>query len=263
MTENQLIKKTAGSPVNEPETGMPQESVQTKTDDSSSEISALKAELEQMKGILMSLESNNKGVNNQGISTAAFTSPNFALENVKQVVAEDFRKIDRLTAMGRINAAQGANLKQGILQKAFGSVNMQGASSPNASADIMGDSFSEFEKSNPGFFSNEARKPLKEYIQQAFDSVSPQELIKIADLVKLIEDAAVKSFEKSKKIDESARLTNNEAKKRLASAVLSASKSHGAHGRTFTREEIGKMTPDEFSKYESEIMQQLREGKIK
>ena len=237
-------------------TGTQNADVKAVSPEKNSEIETLKAELNSVKEILKAIESKPQ--------TAQYHSQNTAQTGVKEIVAQDFQKIDRLVVLGRLNPQQGAILKNEVLQKAFGSSDLQSQpTNEKASGADNSDSFIEFEKSNPDFFSSESRKLVKSYLKKGFDTISQEELSEIVNLIKSVEDAAIKEYELSKSRENAILETNNEAKKRLASTALMSNKAHGGSGKSFTREEIGKMSPEEFRQNEGAIMQQLRKGQIK
>lgn len=245
-SENADVKKVS------PTTEAPPEKAQ-------SEIESLKAELNSVKEVLKAIESRSQ------LETAPQEqAQNTSAAAIKEIVASDFQKIDKLVALGRLNPQQGAILKTEVLKKAFGSSDLQyQPQQESPGPEENSDSFTEFEKSNPDFFSSESRKLVKNYLQNGFNTLSQEELSQIADLVKMVEESAIKEYEQSKARENAILETNNEAKKRLASTALMSAKAPGASGKTFTREEIGKMSPEEFRQNESEIMTQLRKGQIK
>lgn len=227
------------------------------------EIAALKAEMQNVKAVLKSLEA--KG---QPEPPTTQSNPKIPYEAMKESIKSDFAKIDALVQAGKLNAFQGASLKNYILQKAFGNVYNTKSVQPQAQQEqpvegIKDDAFAEFEKSNPDFFSHDARNKVKTYMQESLDAVSSDELLKIVDIIKAIEEAAISQYEQSKAREQSIASTNEAAKKRLSSTALSGSSLKNAGAKVFTREEIGKMTTDEFRKNEEAIMQQLRAGQIK
>ncbi len=223
-------------------------------------ISALQSELNNVKEVLKTLEAQSQ----QARQVRPVNQPS---DVVKQAVANDLKTIAQMIAKGKLTPQQGAILKDKLLQKAFGSNTLPPRSNQpqmqaQAQEQVSVDPFGEFEKTNPQFFSSDARNSVKSYMQQQFDSISPDELNKVVDLIKIIEEAAVSSFQQTKENESVLEKTNSEAKKRLLSSALNASKSVSG-SKTFTREEIGKMSPDEFRENEPAIMEQLRKGQIK
>lgn len=250
MTQNlskEMAQALAQEAVSETTTDPSSTAVPTQETPESQAIKALQSELENVKAVLKSLETKPQ-------------QP--SVNNVKMIVANDFNKIDRMVSLGAISAAQGSGLKQQVLQKAFDNASTT-QPAQHQPAQAISQVITEFEKANPDSFASDARKMLKDYITSGFETISAEELSKIMTLVKTLEDNAINAYEESKLREKTMTETNEEAKKRLASTALTAAKGSGATGKVFTREEIGKMSTDEFRKNESEIMAQLRKGQIK
>jgi len=57
--------------------------------------------------------------------------------------------------------------------------------------------------------------------------------------------------------------SNEAAKQKLTANAQKTGFSDKNLSRTFTREQIGKMSSAEFAKYESSIMEQLKKGQIR
>lgn len=261
MTEKNLNdEKSAGSsPVDVKQAAAQPPSPATDSEKDTA-IAALQAELNNVKEVLKSIESKSQPSNQPSTNRKPSSD-----EAMKLTVQNDFRKIDELVSLGKLNALQGTSLKSHVLQKAFGSVYDTKGVPPQSQQPqpINGDTFTEFEKSNPDFFNSDARNLVKSFITNGFDTVLPDELTKIAELIEALEQSAITQYEQSKAREQSLQQTNELAKKRLASTALTGSKPSGESTRVFTREEIGRMTTDEFRKHESAIMQQLKSGAIK
>lgn len=235
---------------------MPIQEPKTPTVSEQDVISNLQAEINSLKEAFKALETQPKQVNQPN-------RQNFAPEIVKKIIANDFKKIDQLVLLGKLEPKQGAVLKNSVLQKAFGTANSAPQPQPKANdTEAKVDSFIEFENANPDFFTSDARKAVKSYLQEGFDGITPDELAKIAEIVKMLEDGAISGKEQAKARESAMIQTNEEAKKRLASNALSGSKPQGS-AKIFTRDEIGKMSADEFRQNEKAIMAQLRAGQIK
>lgn len=222
-------------------------------------IKNLQTQLEQVKEVLRSLQT--PGAPTQNSSTTPLSSLS---DEVKQALLTNLKQITQLVLQGKLSQQQAAVLKNNVIQTAFGSA----VSAPKAEQNPNGttsceDSFIQFEQSNPDFFATNARQAVKDYITKEFDALSTDELGKIAELVKQLETEAVDTNEQAKARDTSLTETNAQAKKRLASNALSASKAKSGSGRVFSRDEIGKMSTDDFRKNEAAIMDQLRKGQIK
>lgn len=191
---------------------------------------------------------------------------------VEQAISQDFAKVQKLVESGLINSAQGQNLKKQVLKKAFDMLvqtekakralpkaeqNRQANISVNKNA-----VFEEFGKSNPDFFTSDGRKEVLNYLQSDNVALGADELNKISGIIRTVEKAAIDRYLQNAAHEKTLRDSNKSAKQRLT-ANAQKSGSSGNLSRTFTREQIGKMSATEFAKYESQIMEQLKKGMIK
>ena len=117
-----------------------------------------------------------------------------------------------------------------------------------------------FNKDKPGFFEQSGREAVLNYIKN-FD-MDKDEITKIADLVEVLENSAIESYLKKSAHDKTLNDENSAAKSKLTSYAQDA-KFDSNNNKVFTREEIGKMSGDEFVKNEKLIMEQVRQGLIK
>ncbi len=192
---------------------------------------------------------------------------------VQQAISQDFAKIQKLMESGLINSAQGQNLKKQVLKKAFdmlvqtekakrGLVQMP---EQNKQAEAPVDKntvFEEFGKSNPDFFTSDGRKEVLNYLKSDNVALGADELSKISGIIRTLEQAAIDRYLQNAAHEKTLRESNESAKQRLTANAQKSGLS-GNLSRTFTREQIGKMSATEFSKYESQIMEQLKKGLIK
>jgi len=120
--------------------------------------------------------------------------------------------------------------------------------------------FDLFNKEKPDFFNKAGRSDVLDYIKNL--DVDKDEISKIADMVELIEKTAIENYLKQSAHDKTLNDENMAAKSKLTSyaqdAVYDAD-----NNRVFTREDIGRMSGDEFAKNEKLIMEQVRQGLIK
>lgn len=203
---------------------------------------------------------------------------------IETAIVQDFAKIQKLLQTGLINSVQGQNLKRQVLQKAFDKLvqtekikrNLSPALNQLAGDNANGFStgkniypslnknevFEEFNKSNPDFFNPEGRKEVLEYLKSNDVIFGKGELDKISDIVRIVEKNAIDRY-LQKTVHEKILRDSNESAKQKLTANAQKSGSGGNLLRTFTREQIGKMTGAEFTKYESQIMDQLKKGLIK
>lgn len=194
---------------------------------------------------------------------------------VENALSQDFDKIQKLVKLGLINSNQGQNLKKQVLKKAFDKLvqneKIKRALLPKKAQSLQknanlnpksNDVFDEFKNSNPDFFSSGGRKEVLNYLKSGKVHVGKDELDRISEIVRTVEKSAIDRYLQKAAHEKTLRNGNENAKQRLtANAQKSAFGSNLQ--RTFTREQIGKMSGPEFAKYESVIMEALKKGQIK
>ena len=87
-------------------------------------------------------------------------------------------------------------------------------------------------------------------------------MLRIAALVEGLEDSAVNRYLKKSAYDKSLNAENEIAKRKLT-AYAQNSPTNSKNNRIFTREEIGRMSGDEFARNEKLIMDQVKQGLLK
>lgn len=192
-----------------------------------------------------------------------------AKNKLEKTLSQDFSKIQQLVKNNLISSEQGQNLKKQVLKKAFDRLVqtekvkrfLPSESKLNNNVNIN-NGFEEFSKSNPEFFSPEGRKEVLNYLKSAKVSVGKDELNKISDVIRLVEKAAIERYLQKEAHEMNLKNSNESAKQRLT-ANAQKSNFNASMSRTFTREQIGKMSGAEFAKYESAIMEALKKGLIK
>ena len=117
-----------------------------------------------------------------------------------------------------------------------------------------------FNQDNPGFFEKSGREAVLNYIKN-FD-MDKDEISKIAGLVESLEHSAIEGYLQQSAHDKTLNDENSAAKSKLTSYAQNATLDSN-NNKVFTREEIGKMSGDEFVKNEKLIMEQVRQGLIK
>ena len=117
-----------------------------------------------------------------------------------------------------------------------------------------------FNKLRPGFFDEEGRGDLRNYLNGY--RMDKDEMLRIAALVEGLEDSAVNRYLKKSAYDKSLNAENEIAKRKLT-AYAQNSPTNSKNNRIFTREEIGKMSGDEFARNEKLIMDQVKQGLLK
>ena len=193
---------------------------------------------------------------------------------VEKSIAQDFTKIQKLMQTGLINSVQGQNLKKQVLKKAFDKLvqtekirrtlppALNPAQSLNKQIADKSEVFEEFSKSNPEFFTSDGRKEVLNYLKSDGVIIGKDELSKISGIIRTVEKAAIDRYLKKVTHEKTLRDSNEVAKQRLT-ANAQKSSSSGNLSRTFTREQIGKMSSAEFAKYEASIMENLKKGLIR
>ena len=88
------------------------------------------------------------------------------------------------------------------------------------------------------------------------------EISQVAKIVEQLENSAINSYLKKSAHEKSLNDENSAAKSKL-NAYAQNSTGNSNMNRIFTREDIGKMTSEEFTKNEKLIMDQVKQGLIK
>lgn len=138
-------------------------------------------------------------------------------------------------------------------------VNQNDSAVPDAQTPIL-NPIDLFIQENPGFFDNSARSDVLNYIRNF--EMDKDEISKIAKMIETLEKSAIDGYLKQSVHDKTLNDENSAAKSRLTSYAQNAILD-GNNNKVFTREEIGKMSGDEFVKNEKLIMEQVRQGLIK
>ncbi|MDD3436157.1 MAG: hypothetical protein PHC64_03285 [Candidatus Gastranaerophilales bacterium] len=192
---------------------------------------------------------------------------------LEKALKSDFAKIQKMVQSGLIHSKQGQNLKKQVLKKAFDRLvqtekikrALSTETPKKQQAYNFGDSnrvLEEFSQSNPDFFTSDGRKEVLNYLQSGNVPVGIEELNRISAIIRTVEKAAIDRYLQKAAHEKSLRNSNENAKQRLTANAQKSGFS-GNLSRTFTREQIGKMTPAEFGKYEKAIMEALKKGFIK
>lgn len=186
---------------------------------------------------------------------------------------QDFNKIQTLIKSGIINSKQGQNLKKEVLKKAFDKL-VQTEKIKRALNSSTGDNkektqinqpvnnVEDFNKANPDFFTSAGRQEVLSYLKANNANFGRDELDKISELVRLVEKTAIERYLQKMTHEKTLRDSNEAAKQKLSANAQKAGFS-GNSLRSFTREQIGKMSGSEFTKYEPAIMDALKKGLIK
>lgn len=191
---------------------------------------------------------------------------------LEKSLKQDFDKIQKLVKNGLINSKQGQNLKKEVLKKAFDKLvqtekikrnqaNKNQINYKNTAMDTN-KNIEEFSQNNPNFFDSQGRKEVLNYLKSGNVSLGKDDINKISDIVRIIEKSAIDRFIQKAAHEKNLRTSNESAKQKLRANAQKTGFS-GHFSRTFTREQIGNMSSEEFAKYEPAIMEALKRGLIK
>lgn len=208
----------------------------------------------------------NKG----GIPTDKVALQNKAMQEemqkVENLAQNDLTAIRALMGMGLITREQGQNLMKQVIKNAYTNVTTQqrdviNSQNPTSTIPAASDAFAEFSAMNPDFFNQNGRSEVLTYLKNSPVNFDKDELLQISKLIEALEQNAVDRYLKKEEYGKTLNDENNIAKQRLTANAQSSNAAD--NNRVFTRAQIGKMSGDEFAKYESAIMEQLRRGLIK
>lgn len=182
-------------------------------------------------------------------------------DEVKRIAERDLMTIQNLVNSGKLDNAQGQYLVNYVLNKAYNMVNNHNAQPIQQDSDGV-NGLAEFEKEQAGFFNQDGRNEVLEYLKNSGVNFDKDEVSLISQLIEKIENGAVNRYLKKAAREKTLNDENEIAKKRLR-ANAQNSNFDDTNNRVFTREQIGKMSGAEFAKYEKAIMEQLRKGLIR
>ncbi|MBO7672585.1 hypothetical protein J6S88_04160 [bacterium] len=196
------------------------------------------------------------------VSENSATTPDTIYAEVEKAVKKDLDVIRSLMETGLVDRQQGQNLMTEVIENAYRSITNQNETPDSVSNDakIETDGFTEFLNSKPGFFNNPGREEVFNYLKNSNVDFDKDELLQISELIEAIEKSAVDRYLQKLEYGKTLNDENKIAKQRL---TANAQNSNAAdNNMVFTRSQIGQMSGDEFAKYESLIMEQLRKGLI-
>lgn len=218
---------------------------------------------------------NNKNISSPAVSPQANLKTNYVdiFSQLEQTIESDFQKVKAMMQQGVINQNQGQILMDQLAKKAYeinkykNAVSEQNKPSENSNSsqplppkEEAVNSLEKFIKTHPDFFTKGGRKAVLEYIKNL--DMDEDEILQIAKIVEALETSAVDSYLKQSAHEKSLNDENSIAKSKLTAYAQNTS-SNGNIGRIFTREDIGRMSGDEFTKNEKLIMDQVKKGLIK
>lgn len=195
---------------------------------------------------------------------------------IEESIKNDLLKIKELVKSGLINSIQGQNLKKQVLKNAFDKIvhterikrtlnqvaSNQKTSSEQTQINERTIALDQFRESNPSFFTSSGRNEVLEYLKSSKINFGKDELNKISEIIRCVEKAAIDRYLQKEIHEKTLKSSNDTAKQRLIANAQKTSSS-AEIARTFTREQIGKMSGAEFAKHEATIMAQLKKGQIK
>lgn len=203
-------------------------------------------------------------------SSAAYPQINYkdAVNKLEQSVRADAQKLMLLQQQGLVSQNQAQYIinklieTQNQIDLLKQNMNLNSASinqQPEQTEDNQ-NPFDLFNKEKPDFFSRAGRCDVLNYIKNL--DMDKDEISKIADMVEKLEKTAIESYLKQSAHDKTLNDENAAAKSKLTSYVQNAIYD-GNNNRVFTREDIGRMSGDEFAKNEKLILEQVKQGLIK
>lgn len=220
---------------------------------------------------MQNLNNNQIGIS----STATYQGSNPSLgytdviKQLEDALKCDVQRVQLLMQQGTISTSQGQYLMTQLARKyneinncknTVPSQNAIAQPLPTTQPQVPENPMDLFLQENPDFFKKGARGSVLDYIKDL--GMDKDEISKIAQLVEGLESSAVESYLKKSAHEKSLNDENAVAKSKLTSYAQNASKD-ATNGRIFTREDIGRMTLDEFAKNEKLIMDQVKQGLIK
>lgn len=194
------------------------------------------------------------------------TGYNDVYYQMEQQIGAQVQTILNLVSQGKLSQQQGQYLLAQLATKAQSisacktaqnQMPVQNAINPNTQTQNPMDLFN---KEYPGFFDAEGRGDVLNYIK-GFD-MDKDEILRIAQLVEGLENSAVDKYLKKSEYEKSLNDENLRAKSKLTSYAQNAP-SDNKMAKVFTREDIGRMSGEEFTKNEKLIMEQVKQGLIK
>lgn len=213
----------------------------------------------------------NQIQNLNGISSPAMSSQANYIDVIQQLdsaLAADAQRVQLLVGQGVITQSQGQYLMAQLAKKA-NEINMYKNAIPQAAVQpqyqpavpqTVQNPLDIFNQERPDFFNGDARTEVLNYIKNL--EMDKDEITKIAQIVEKLENSAVDSYLRKSAHEKSLNDENLAAKSKLTSYAQNAQGSSN-FDRIFTREDIGKMSGDEFTRNEKLIMDQVKQGLIK
>lgn len=195
---------------------------------------------------------------------------------LEQAIGADVQKVQQLVQKGVITNQQGSYFMAELARKAQEINNYKNSLAGQNSAQAMPPQMQTapmaqpqaqqlnpmdlFNQERPGFFEGEGRADVLNYIK-GYD-MDKDEILQISKLVENLENSAVNNYLKKSDYEKSLNDENAAAKSRLTAYAQNAGMDSNTN-RVFTREDIGRMSGEEFTRNEKQIMDQIKQGLIK
>lgn len=209
---------------------------------------------------------SSPAVNPQAAQNMGYT--NDPIYEMEQAIGAEVQNVRNLVSQGVITMDQGRNLLTQLAGKAqqinmYKSVQQQPVNVPNQPAATLSQQnpMDLFHQEYPGFFDAEGRGDVLSYLKGC-NNLDKDEIIQIARLVEGLENSAVDKYLKKSAYEKSLNDENKLAKSKLKAYAQNAG-SDNNFNRIFTREEIGRMSGEEFNQNEKMIMDQVKQGLIR
>lgn len=219
--------------------------------------------------ILAKLDILKKESKKESLDQSKTETNNASKNKIEAALKQDFDKIQILIKSGIINSKQGQNLKKEVLKKAFDKLvqtekikRALGTTGNKERIQTDQSKINNTEDFNPNFFASDGRKEVLNYLKVNNVNFGRDELDKISELVRLVEKTAIERYLQKMTHEKTLRDSNEAAKQKLSANAQKAGFS-GNSLRSFTREQIGKMSGADFAKYEPAIMEALKKGLIR
>lgn len=198
------------------------------------------------------IEPNNQQIE-QNTQLIEQNTQQIADNNSLEQIVKEAVSIQNLVNDGTLNSQQGQYYMSQLAQKTLKGLNQD--------ENAYFYAFQNFEKEKPNFFNQDGRSDVLNYLKNSKVLFDKDEINQISDIIEKIEKCAIERFVKAKTHEEALNNENEVAKSKLNSNAQKSA-SFANKNMVFTREQIGKMSGAEFTKYEPLIYEQLKQGKI-
>lgn len=214
---------------------------------------------------------NQSNISSLAVSPQTNSTANYVdiIQQLEQAIGVDVQRLQMLMQQGVLSQTQGQYLMTQLAKKAdeinrcksaVSQMNYQPNAQNISSENSELNPFDLFNQENPGFFNGDGRADVLNYIRNY--GMDKDEINQIAQLIVKLENAAVNSYLQKSAHEKSLNDENLAAKSKLTAYAQRPSNGSN-YCRIFTREDIGNMSGEEFTKNENLIMDQVKQGLIK